>query len=273
MLPATGLAGRYLESLRSANYAQTTIYDRGRTIIRFRLATGFDPLEADEHQMIGWFVGLSLQPHAKAVTLSSIRHYCRWAVRHGHLAADPTRLLDRPRVARRYPRPIAEVDLGSALTSARRDTRAILTLAAFCGLRACEISVLNWGDIHGDVILIHGKGAKERILPLHPLARDSMLALPGKHRGSVIERRDGNPGIVKPWTISEMANKYLHSLGIPETLHQLRHRFATQLYQSSRDIRLCQDLLGHASPDTTAAYAAWDKTEAAGAVARLPIPA
>lgn len=273
MLPTSGISAKYLESLRTANYAASTIYSRGRAIIRFRRATGMDPLEANEHQMIGWWTGLKITAAGRAVALSDIRGYCRWAVRHGYLAADPTRLLDRPKIPRRYPRPINEESLGRAISQAPRDVRAVLCLAAFGGLRACEISALHWEDIHGEVLLLHGKGSKERVVPLHEMVADALTALGRQRRGPVMRRRDGEPGVVKPYTVCEWANTYLHGMGIAETLHQLRHRFGTQMYQLSRDIRLCQDLLGHASPDTTALYAAWDQTTASGVVARLPRPA
>lgn len=273
MIPPSGLTAKYLESLRSANYAASTIYKRGRIIVRFRLVVGLDPLEADEHQFIGWWTGLTLAPHSRAVELSSLRHYCKWAVRHDYIAKDPSRLLDRPRVGRRYPRPIDEVSLARAIAAADRETRVILCLAAFGGLRACEIAALDWADVQRDTVLLHGKGNKERVVPLHPFIVETLNLLPGKRRGPVIIRRDGVLGHVMPQMISQRANHHLHDLGIPETLHQLRHRFATQLYQLSRDIRLCQDVLGHASPDTTALYTQWDKKDASVAVFKLPTSA
>lgn len=273
MLPTSGISARYLESLRSTNYAQSTIYSRGRAIIRFRRATGMDPLEADEHQMIGWWVGLKLTPAGRAVALSDIRSYCRYAVRHGYIEKDPTRLLDRPKIPRRYPRPIPENSLGRALVEAPKDVLVILCLAGFGGLRACEISALDWRDIHDDVLLLHGKGSKERVIPAHELIGEALDQLGRRNRGPVITPRDGTSGHVKPHTVCHRANRHLHEMGIPETLHQLRHRFLSQMYQISRDIRLCQDLAGHASPDTTALYAAWDQSTASGVVARLPRPA
>lgn len=89
-----------------------------------------------------------------------------------------------------------------------------------------------------------------------------------QHRGPVIRRRDGRPGPAKPHSVSQRTNAFLHSIGITETLHQLRHRFGTTTYQAVRDIRAVQELLGHASPTTTAIYAA-----AASEVARAAVEA
>jgi integrase/recombinase XerC len=270
MLPTSGHSTRYLTFLRNSNYAHTTVYSRGRAIIRFRRATGIDPLDIDEHRMIGWWTNLKITPSSRAGELAAIRGYCRWAVRHGIIQVDPTRLLDRPRLPRRVPRPINEESLGHAIRTARRDVRAMLCLAAFCGLRACEISALEWSEIGPDTLLLHGKGDKERLVPLHPLAAEALTHLPGRRRGMVFERRDGNPGPVAPHLVCQWANQHLHELGFDETLHQLRHRYGTFVYRLSRDIRLTQDLMGHASPVTTAGYAAWDQTQAAVIISQLP---
>lgn len=273
MLRKSGNSARYIDSLRNRNYSPNTIYSRGRAIIRFQRAMGIDPLEATEDQMIGWWTNLRLSPSSRAGELAAIRGYCRFAVKHRLIEADPTRLLDRPKLPRRVPRPIDEVALGLALTHALPDVLAILCLAAFCGLRAAEIAALEWSDIRKDTLLIHGKGDKERVVPLHLAAKAALDGLPGKRRGPVLRRRDYKGGSVPPHLISQWANRHLHSLGITETLHQLRHRFGTLTYQLSHgDIRMVQDLLGHASPVTTAGYSAWDQSRASLVTRLLPSP-
>lgn len=70
----------------------------------------------------------------------------------------------------------------------------------------------------------------------------------------MIRRLDGQPGSCLPHTISQRANAHLRPWGI--TLHQLRHRYITAAYRARRDLRAAQHLAGHASPTTTAGYAA-----------------
>ncbi len=77
--------------------------------------------------------------------------------------------------------------------------------------------------------------------------------------------------LIHPWNVSQMVNRYLHSIGIAKTAHCLRHSFATNIYRTTRDLRLTQELMGHASPATTAIYAACDMEKAAPAVAALSI--
>jgi site-specific recombinase XerD len=93
------------------------------------------------------------------------------------------------------------------------------------------------------------------VVPLSPFVLGELAAagLPG--RGWAFLRRDGMPGPNTPATVSHQANQALHAAGIAATLHQLRHRFASQLYRHSRDLRLVQDLLGHVNLATTAGYA------------------
>ena len=70
---------------------------------------------------------------------------------------------------------------------------------------------------------------------------------------------------------SQVANQHLHAVGLPVTLHQLRHRFATATLETSRgNLRLVQDLLGHEDPKTTAIYTKWRRSDAVAAVTALP---
>jgi integrase len=110
-------------------------------------------------------------------------------------------------------------------------------------------------------------------VPLHPLVVDELRAQRGVRRGPVVTRPDGSRGHCQPWTISHVANRYLHGIGIPDTLHSLRHRFGTAVYRASRDLRLTQELLGHSTPIMTALYAAHDPTQAAATVASLRLGA
>ena len=90
--------------------------------------------------------------------------------------------------------------------------------------------------------------------------------------GWVFRRHDDSPGPNRPWTISHLSNIFLHEQGISATLHQLRHRFGTATYQARRDLRMVQELLGHASPATTAPYAAYDASDAVEVVEGLSTP-
>ncbi len=88
----------------------------------------------------------------------------------------------------------------------------------------------------------------------------------------MFRRHDGLPGPNKPWLISKLANDCLHRSGTNATLHQLRHRCLSLLYQETLDLRLVQELAGHSSPATTAVYTLVSPARAAQAVEALPAP-
>ncbi len=115
--------------------------------------------------------------------------------------------------------------------------------------------------------------AGERVLPLQPrvLAELQTYGLP--RRGPVftmydnLGRRTSRP--ITAARVSAACGTYLAEAGTGATLHALRHFFATALYQTSQDLRLVQEALGHSSPNITAIYAAFDTSKTAGAMAQV----
>lgn len=197
-----------------------------------------------------------------------------WAKAHDRTRRNPVEGAAVPRRPRYLPRPIAGGPLEMAIETADDRTRVILMLACLAGLRAVEIARLRREDIldTADVpqLFVQGKGDKPRIVPLSSVLADELhrYGLPTK-RGPVIRRLDGQAGQVSPSLISSLANRHLHALGITDTLHSLRHYAATVLYAETKDIRLVQEILGHASPAQTAQYAAWSRSDASSAMERL----
>ena len=122
------------------------------------------------------------------------------------------------------------------------------------------------------LIVGDGKGGKQRIVPLAPTLIDALREAKMAPRGPLFPRHDGQPGPLPAHLVSHHANRYLHDLGIADTLHSLRHFFGTEVYRESQDLRVTQELMGHASPLSTAGYAAWSPAKAATAVDRIKTP-
>jgi integrase/recombinase XerC len=189
-----------------------------------------------------------------------VRGFYTWCVLEGHLRDDPALRLRTPKVPLTQPRPINEQRLAHALDGADPVMAAVLALAAFAGLRACEIAGLTWGDCDLDAdeptARVLGKGERERVVDLSLEVRDVLRALPGgRHRrGPVIRRADGQPGPNTANRISKLANTYLHDEGVPDTLHSLRHRFITEVARRG-GIHRARDAAGHASITATQIYA------------------
>jgi integrase len=118
------------------------------------------------------------------------------------------------------------------------------------------------------VLIVRGKGDRERIIPAHPLVVAAVAAWPRSGRA---RRADGRPHTAND--VSWRTRAFLHGLGIDASAHQLRHWFGTRTYAESRDLRVVQELMGHASPDTTAVYTAWSRPAAVDAVVALEVPA
>ena len=185
---------------------------------------------------------------------------------------DPTARIVRPKQRRVLPRPIGDEDLELAIRTAPAQMRAILTLGAFAGLRVQEIAGLDRDDVleaKGLIRVRRGKGAKERIVPLHPDVLAALRCLPMPRTGAIFVRPRG--GRFTGNRLSVVVSAYLSEHGIDVTAHQLRHWFATETYSASHDIRVVQELLGHSDPSTTAGYIAYSHVDAAAAVAALAL--
>lgn len=197
-------------------------------------------------------------PETRRAYVCHIRAFYRWAVHTRIVEHDPSALLTLPIVPRHLPRPIAEDDLAVALNSARPKMRAVLVLAAYAGLRCIEIAGLDWSDFRREpdgTAFLHvrkGKGAKERTVEVGRTVVQSLQAYGVKRRGPMFRGLDGQALDAK--SVSRAANKHLARHGVQATMHQLRHRYGTVAYQLSRDLRMVQNQMGHASPETTAGY-------------------
>ncbi len=272
------LVARYLAWLRAIDRRPRTV-DHRRLVLRSLTRWAGEPILYLTHERLtAWQVERS-----KAVDSSTLRGemsaaigFYRWATREQYLDTDPTVRLTMPRYRRGLPRPMADDRIRTALAAADPAMAAILCLAGMAGLRACEIAGLRWEDVDRTQMqlrVIHGKGGRERAIPLSPGLLDRLGAIPPPHRGPVIKRRDGQAGPNLPHTVSHISNLWLHEAGFAESLHQLRHRFGTQLLEASGgDLRTVQEAMGHASPATTAIYTKVNPARmrsAVDAVARL----
>jgi len=258
-----GLADLHLRQLEARGMSPLTVKAR-RGVLR-RLSTYLDapPMGASAGQLDA-YITARRTGHPKAVSpntirneLAHLRSYYGWLVKHDYRRDDPTARLDTPRLVSADVQPADDDALADALDRADTDDRAILVLAAFAGLRAAEIAVLEWGDVdlrRSTITVRRGKGGRTRIVGASQPVIAAIESLPHRH-GPVIRRHDQRYGPNAAYQISKRATALLGGRGSGFTLHQLRHRFATSAYAGTRDIRAVQDALGHSSPATTAIYA------------------
>lgn len=185
---------------------------------------------------------------------SSMKQFYWWATEAGYLDTDPAITLEPVRPGRPRPRPASDHDLTAAFATADPRTTLMLRLAAEAGLRRAEIATIHRTDLFDDLmgwsLRVHGKGDKERVVPLSDdLARLTLRSFTDEWLFP------GPSGHLTPAHVGKLISAVLPA-GV--TPHKLRHRFATRCYAATHDLFAVQQLLGHESPETTQRYVAID---------------
>lgn len=273
-IPDTSGLPEHLAYLRLRGLACTHVHARRRAIERLAVRLDRDAAEATTDELQQYLSNLPrTTARSRYAEHSHLSCFFTWAAEDGVIAANPMRKIPRPKLSRLLPRPMSEEDTLVAIENAPARIRVCLVLAAYQGLRACEIAALTRNDILDTapipVLIAHGKGSKDRVIPLGERALAELRAFGMPVRGPLLRREDGQPGGISPHRVSSMVNTYLHDMGIGDTLHQLRHRFATRTYAATQDVLVVAALLGHEDPATTAGYAAYSNPRAVEAVRAL----
>ena len=216
-------------------------------------------------------------PATVARALVTVRSFHRFLVDEGHTDADPTGEVGSPRVPQGLPKALREDEVASLLgavvgedATGRRD-RAILELLYGTGMRISELVGLSLGDVSEDdgVARVFGKGAKERVVPLGRYARFAIAEwLTASGRGAMAPARWARRGDAEALFLNArggrlsrqgawgIVRRYADRVGLGDRLtpHVLRHSCATHMLDHGADIRVVQELLGHASIATTQVY-------------------
>ncbi len=206
--------------------------------------------------------------------LAALRSFIKYLNREGLLKKNPARLISSPKLPKQLPRFLTVdeifglVEKPGGLSFIEQRDRAILELLYSSGLRVGELSGLNVEDVNLDegLVKVMGKGRKERIVPVGSKAREALRSylvekmLQKKSDKALFVSRNGKR--LDPRGVRRIVRKYSLALGIEGKVspHTLRHTFATHLLQSGADLRVIQELLGHASLSTTQKYTHLDIT-------------
>ncbi len=237
------------------------------------------PVEDIDSLSIREFLGFLYQQNLAKTTIcrkvSSLRSFFKHLVRIGVLARNPALAVSMPRTPRRIPAHL-ELDQAQALVEApdpatrkgRRD-RALLELLYATGMRVGELVGLNTADIQTAeaMIRVRGKGKKERLVPFGDAAARALEAWWPERQlilaAAPAEDREGEAVFLNLWggrltdrSVRRILNSYIHCVAVRLKIspHTLRHTFATHLLNAGADLRVIQELLGHASLSTTQKY-------------------
>ncbi len=211
------------------------------------------------------------QASSVARTLSAVRSFHRFLLREGIVDRDPTADVVRPRLPRALPHPLGVDEVRRLIETPDPSTatglrdRAILEVLYGAGLRVSELTSLDVDDLdlQEGYVRVVGKGGKEREVPMGRHARDAVgayltrgrpeLAGPPS-RGAVFLNTRG--GRLTRQSCAKLLATSASGAGLARRVspHDLRHSFATHLLEGGADVRVVQELLGHASVATTQIY-------------------
>lgn len=217
--------------------------------------------------------GRGISARTAARRLSALRQFYRFLFADGLRTDDPTAIIESPRQGRTLPKVLSEDDVGRLLAAlAGRDEpqglrlRALVELCYATGMRVSELVGLPLAALSRDpeVLIVRGKGDKERLVPLSEPARDAVRAYLG------VRARFLPEGTTNPYLFPGRGGKHLTRQRFFQLLkelaakagldprrvspHVLRHAFATHLLHHDADLRAVQAMLGHADISTTQIY-------------------
>ncbi len=238
-------------------------------------ARGSGLLRAGQAELEGYLAerfGQQRSPRSTARLLSTLRRFYRYQLREGRIEADPTAVIDNPRLGRPLPKTLGEDEVERLLAAPETNTpeglrdQAMLELLYATGLRVSELVGLMLEQVNLDhgVIRVLGKGSKERLVPVGEEAEHSVRRYLREARPELLRGREGTRALFVtrrggPMTRQAfwyMIKRRARQAGIDKPLspHVLRHAFATHLLNHGADLRVVQMLLGHSSPTTTQIY-------------------
>jgi integrase/recombinase XerD len=220
-----------------------------------------------------WLTGKELAPASISRHIVSLKVFFRYLQLEGTLTDNQAELLGTQKLWQRVPTVLSQSDVESLLMSPKpprpwwRRDRAMLELLYATGCRVSELSLLRPRDVYlaDRYVMCHGKGDKQRVVPLGRKAIVAIEAYLQHERPKLIERArmpsqflllSSRGGRMRRERIWELIKLYAKQSGCDTDLspHSLRHTFATHLLAGGADLRQVQEMLGHASIATTQIY-------------------
>jgi integrase len=241
----------------AARRPTTTIKLRSYHIRRFAHFVRLPPEQVTLEHVVAYMGQPGWSPGYSRSMRSTLRSFFLWAYKHNGLASNPAE--DAPSVVTTQgkARPAPDAAISALATATDKRVRLMGRLGNELGMRCCEIALVHADDVRGErglrSLLVHGKGNKERLIPLSDALAELLLA----HDGYLF------PGQVDGHLSAAYVSKLLsRAMGDTGTAHRLRHRAGTRwLRTSGGNLRVAQELLGHASVATTQIYTHVDDDE------------
>ena len=267
-----------LERSLSANTIAAYLDDLAK-LLRFLDEEGLDVLGVtyeDLQQLVAGLHDIGIHPRSQARIISGIKSFYKFLLIDGYIQADPTELLETPKVGVKLPEILSVEEIDRILVSIDLTTaegqrnRAMLEVLYSCGLRVSELVSLRIPDIYPneEFIRVEGKGSKQRLVPISRTAlREIQNYL--YYRGEQVVKRGAEDILFlnrrgAPLTrvmVFLIIKRQAELAGIHKNIspHTFRHSFATHLLEGGANLRAIQEMLGHETITTTEIYTHIDR--------------
>ncbi len=264
----TDLIERHCAHLRQGGLSDRTIGDRHRLLCRIDADLPLGIEQATVEELSGWLAGPEPTPgragwsrKTKATYYEHVKAFFDWATDPNNPTLDwnPAASLARPTVPDGVPKPVTDGEVSRAIETAG-EWRTAIILAAYAGLRCCELASITRRDITIDDVYIVGKGDKPRSVPTTGPAWEAVQGRTGRLVAGTAHQ------------ISMGAWRHFARVGLADvTMHRFRHWYATTMLANGVDLLTVSKLLGHSSPAITARYCLISDGQRRSAVATLPV--
>ena len=221
-----------------------------------------------------WLSAQNLRAASSARILAAVRGYQKYLLLENLRTDDPSQQVKSPKLPKRLPKALTQSQVMALLSAAgpepddetadvlRLRNRAILELMYSSGCRVSEVAQLDLDEmVQGGWVRIRGKGSKERLVPVGSFAQRAIDAYLIRSR-PLLSAKAGGPALFLNQRGSRLSRQSIWEIiqsagvgcGLSVSPHSLRHSFATHLIEGGADVRVVQELLGHASVATTQLY-------------------
>ena len=268
---------KFLHSLRQRNASLHTIKAYTQDLNNFAAYVGSRNWRNIDHLTIRGFLsqlyekGLNKTSVARA--LAAVRSLYRWLAQEGVVEQNPATLVSTPKLPKKLPRVPTIEEMNTVLDGQMPEVasfperdRILFELLYGCGIRNSELIGINLDDIRlsSEVILIRGKGKKERYVPFGDSVKAALASYLPVRQQKLAERRKITPallinqrgGRLTSRSVGRIIKKIAVAKGLSPDVHPhtLRHAFGTHMLEEGADLRSIQEMLGHARLSTTQRY-------------------
>ena len=232
----------------------------------------------DLERFVGTLHDVGIQPRSQARIISGVKSFYKFLRIEGFMDTDPTELLLTPKIGRHLPEvlTIAEIDrMIGAIDMSKPEgqrNRAIIETLYGCGLRVSELVTLRLSQLYVEerYVIIEGKGSKQRLVPISPVAIEQISLYLEQTRSHQVVKKGSEDilflnrrgAMLTRQMIFHIIKQLCELAGIRKVIspHTLRHSFATHLLEGGANLRAIQQMLGHESITTTEIYVHIDRT-------------